>query len=65
MSLYSYRQSQKISADDPDFDALIMAAMRKADTDNLVRLSHTFPLIHAELLKRYHAPGGIIPGGES
>ena len=37
MSLHSYWASIKLSKDDPPFSALIMAALRKADTDNAAR----------------------------
>ena len=61
MSLYDYRQSQKIAAEDHPFYALIMAAMRKADTDNIAKLQRAFPEVWSELFQRYHAPGGLLP----
>ena len=61
MSLYDYRESRDIAAHDYQFYALIMAAMGKADTHNLIRLKSVFPNTWNELEKRYHAPGGIIP----
>ncbi len=60
MSLFSYRQSIKISISDPDFDTLIMAAMRKADTYNMLELMNSFPSIYRELHERYNAPGGVL-----
>lgn len=61
MSIIDYKISQEISADDPPFYALIMAAMRKADTDNLRRLKHAWPAVWDELERRYHAPSGALP----
>lgn len=46
MSLYDYQYSQQISAGDPPFYGLIMAAMRKADTTNIVRLRVVFPEVY-------------------
>ncbi len=62
MSHYDYRASQVLGRDDPPFAALIMAAMRKSDTDNMARLRAAFPEIYAELHARYNAPGGWLPG---
>lgn len=64
MSLYDYRVSQEISREDPPFSALIMAAMRKADTDNQEKLRATWPEIWREFSARYHAPGGILTDDE-
>lgn len=61
MSYHEYMVSQKISADDPPFYALIMAAMRQADTDNTVLLKRTWPHVWDELDRRYHAPNGVLP----
>lgn len=46
------------------FYALIMAAMRQADTANAERLRHMFPVVWDELQARYHAPGGLLPGDD-
>lgn len=43
MSLYDYRVSQEIASHDYPVDALVMAAMRKADSSNLERLKLGFP----------------------
>lgn len=61
MSLFDYRAANKISAEDPPFYALIMAAMRKADTVNLPKLRAAFPDTYREVDARYHAPGGVLP----
>lgn len=60
MSLYDYRMSLEIAKHDYPFYALIMAAMRQADTDNIERLKTMFPHIWRELERRYHAPAGIL-----
>lgn len=62
MSLYDYQVGQAISAEDPPFYALIQAAMRQADTDNLELLQRAWPHVWAELQARYHAPGGRMEG---
>jgi hypothetical protein len=64
MSLFDYRVSQQLEMQDVPFYALIMAAMRRADTDNVERLRHAWPEVWAELSARYHAPGGVIPGDD-
>ena len=60
MSLHSYEVSLEISKGDPPFSALIMSAMRKADTKNTVLLKMAFPEIWDELQERYWTPGGLI-----
>lgn len=60
MSFYDYQESIRIAGMDFDFYALIMAAMRKADTGNLDALKRAFPLVYDELIARYSAPGGCI-----
>jgi len=62
VSLYDYQVSQQISEGDPPFYALIMAAMRKADTFNMAKLQRAFPAVYAEVSARYNAPGGMLPG---
>ena len=60
MSLYAYRKSLQLTKDDPPFYALLMAAMRQADTDNLKLLRDAFPGVWDEFVARYHAPGGLL-----
>lgn len=50
---------------DYSYYALIMAAMRMADTDNTAKLEQVFPQVADELRRRYHAPGGLLPGDKS
>lgn len=56
----SYQTSKAIGGPDPDFYALLMAAMRRADTPNAARLRGAFPEIWDELQARYNAPGGVL-----
>lgn len=60
MSLYDYKMSQEIEGKYP-FYALIMTAMRQADSDNLELLRQAFPRVWQELYERYNAPGGVLP----
>lgn len=53
MSLYDYETSKRINAEDYPFYALIMAAMRQADTDNSKKLKSAFPDTWEELMARY------------
>lgn len=60
MSLHAYMQSQELAGQDTAFYALIMAAMRRADTVNQALLRAAFPDTWEELAARYHAPGGRL-----
>lgn len=62
MSLYDYRASQELEKKDVPFYALIMAAMRKADSTNIWKLRVAWPELWTELEARYHAQGGVLPG---
>ena len=64
MSLYDYRKSLKLGMDNTPFYALIMAAMIRADSNNLSKLCAAFPEVWAELKARYNAPGGVVRDGE-
>ena len=61
MSLYDYRSSAELSRLNPPFYALIMAAMRQADTSNMAKLKAAWPDVYAEMEFRYNAPGGMTP----
>jgi len=65
MSLYDYQLSLEIACRDEPFYALIMAAMRKADTHNLAKLQEAWPEVWDELKKRYNAPGGVLATDKS
>jgi hypothetical protein len=60
VSLFDYQASQELAAEDRPFYALIMAAMRQADTHNALLLRAAFPETWDELHLRYHSPGGIL-----
>ena len=62
MSLYDYRVSADIIRTDPPFYALIMAAIRKADTHNAEKLRAMWPEVVEEFTARYNAPGGELDG---
>jgi len=61
MSLYDYKRSLDVNLLDFPFAAIIMAAMRQADSDNLEQLRVAFPEIYAELRDRIEAPCGVLP----
>lgn len=61
MNLIDYQISVRLSRADIPFDALIAAAMRKADSTNSAKLESAFPETYQKLFERYNAPGGIIP----
>jgi hypothetical protein len=61
MSYHDYEMSKVIALQDYPFYALIMAAMRQADSDNALALAHIFPRTWDELKARYNALGGLLP----
>lgn len=61
MSLYDYQASQHPALLHAPFYALVMAAMRQADTHNAGLLQSAFPDVWAETYARYNAPGGRLP----
>ena len=60
MSLYDYTVSKTLHDQDAPFYALIMAAMMRADSQNLSLLQAVFPDTWIELQARYNAPGGAM-----
>jgi hypothetical protein len=60
MSRYDYAASEKLAATSPSFEALVMAALRRADSTNAATLRAAFPYLCAEAQARYDAPGGIL-----
>lgn len=64
MGLIEYQQSKELSKGDPNFYALIMAAMRKADSTNMALLGMYWPEVYKELTERYWAPGGALTEAE-
>jgi hypothetical protein len=65
MSLHDYDVSITITKHDWPFNALIMAAIRQADNDNVWKLQQAFPETYNELVDRYNAPGGHLPGEQN
>jgi hypothetical protein len=62
MSHYDYIVSKTLSEYDAPFYALIMAAMRQADSTNAAKLRGAWPDVWDELQARYNAPGGVLDG---
>lgn len=62
MSLFDYEVSKVLAAADYPFYALVMAAMRQADSSNTAKLRAAFPDTWDELTARYNAPGGVLAG---
>lgn len=62
MTLHAYQRSLEVSALDAPFSSLIMAAIRKADTDNGARLMLMWPELWEEVEHRYWSGGGLLPG---
>jgi hypothetical protein len=63
--MLDYEQSKRIECglsvgDEPTFSALVMAAMRRADSSNALILRCGWPDVWAELQARYDAPGGRL-----
>lgn len=63
MSHQDYERSREL-ADTESFYSLLMATMRRADSDNAQLLRGIFPYTWRELQVRYNAPGGLLPGEE-
>ena len=59
---YAYDKGREIEANDYPFDAIIQAAMRKADSFNLRALAAAFPEEYQDLIARRNAPGGLLEG---
>ena len=55
MSLHGYPIAVRLAREDIPFYALIMAAMLRADSDNIEKLKAAFPDTHAELDVRYNS----------
>ena len=62
MSLHEYRRSLDLAGRNYPFYALIMAAVRQADTRNAEKLRAAFPEVYEEFKARYGAPRGLLPG---
>lgn len=64
MSRHEYEASKSLSKSDPPFYALIMAAMLKADSQNIILLRAAWPEVWEELEARYNSPDGELPTDE-
>jgi hypothetical protein len=64
MSLYDYQLSREIERCEHPFYALLMAAIRRADSTNFEKFKACWPEVVAEVQARYDAPGGKLPGDE-
>jgi hypothetical protein len=64
VSFENYELSKRLflEVSDDNYYALIMAAMRGADVNNLGKLKREWPEVWEELYKRYNAPGGLLEG---
>ena len=61
LTLFEYKDYQQCAAQNYSFYGLIATAMSQADTDNLDALKAAFPDIWTSFVRRYHAPGGVVP----
>ena len=61
MSKSSYESAKKFFLEADSFEAAIMAAVMKADTSNLAKLTLEWPAIVEEVHARYDAPGALLP----
>ena len=64
MSFYDFRVALDLYKNDTSFYAKVMACMLKADDGNLTTLRACWPKVWAELIARYHVPGGGLLEGE-
>ena len=62
MSYHEYLAAKELARADAPFYALIMAAMWRADSDNVEKLRAAWPEVWDEVYARYHAPGGLLEG---
>ncbi len=59
MPLYDYQMGAKLESLNFPFYALIQAAMRQADTENLEKLRAAWPEVYDELKYYYNLPGAL------
>jgi hypothetical protein len=64
MTFFDYQEGRRIAAEDPAFDALIFAAIRRADSFNMAKIEAAWPGLVAEAQARYDTPGALLPGEE-
>lgn len=58
--LFDYQAATRLANSDVPFDALIMAAVLRADSTNLAVLREAFPDQYIETSQRRDAPGGKL-----
>lgn len=56
-----YEQALEIVDEDYSFAGMLMAAMMKASTNNLLQLKGAFPDMYDEWIARRKLPGGMTP----
>lgn len=59
-SILDYQESLRLSKHDPSFSALIFSLIRKADSNNLSKISLAWPDLLAEFKLRYKSHGGAL-----
>jgi hypothetical protein len=57
-----YNDSLEMAVHDYSFAALVFALIRKADSNNTEKIRMVWPDLYNELVRRYNAPGGYLPG---
>ena len=62
MSLNHYKEALEITYKNYEFNSIIQAAMRQADTENQIKLQRCWPWLWEDLQARYNAPGGLLKG---
>jgi hypothetical protein len=60
MGLHEYLMSQEVDRHDYPFYSLVMALVRRADTENLRKLRVAFPETVRETKRRYNAGQGLL-----
>jgi hypothetical protein len=63
-SIVDYQESLRLSKYDPSFSALLFALIRKADTDNLEKITKEWPELLDEFKLRYKSFGGALDEDE-
>lgn len=62
MSLYDFRASAQLAAQDWPADTLLMAAMRRADPVTAQVLEDAFPDLWRDFAQRKESPDGLLSG---
>ena len=60
IGLHSYHKALRLHRKDEPFYALIMAAMLKADSDNIAKLREAWPHVYEELNRRRVRRLGVL-----